>query len=330
MPLSIFNINKSLKKTRDASGWTNQELAEFYRISDIMRKSGLVVDMERGLSDEGEPWTVFLKPDSEDVIAHFARIDGEFLSISSVDNVIYKGNDVRSVVNQMLRLHPLMIPDQNKNGNVYLHPGVVLTAFVAAAFLLSSNDASAGDFESVDLTALHGGENVGNSKYLDEKNGASSTINRNSIIEDHTSSGQSLLLGAVILAYNTFGATNEVVSADATSLLEFSFEVNQLPSLIDAPEVIIKHDYGRGSSVEESEVYRATLLDFTNARMIQKKDKLGEGTNSDDVLGRLSLITENSLPLDPRPIVSEEMETEFNNFYLVTAENIILGPKGVK
>jgi hypothetical protein len=61
MSLSIFNINRALKKQRELSGWSNQELAEFYRISDIMRKSGLAVDMDKGLSDEGEPWAVFFE-----------------------------------------------------------------------------------------------------------------------------------------------------------------------------------------------------------------------------------------------------------------------------
>ena len=37
-------------KTR---GWTNQEIAEFYRVSDILSRSGLLIAVDQGLTDEG-------------------------------------------------------------------------------------------------------------------------------------------------------------------------------------------------------------------------------------------------------------------------------------
>ena len=141
--MSVALFHKNTDQPPKKRWWNNQELAEFYRVSDIMAHAGLKVESESGVSDEGEPWFVFVRADTEEVIAHFAKIDGVFIAVSSVTQDIYRGSDVRDLINQLLERHPLMTPPSN-NGRVVLHPRMVLVAFVAAAFVAASLAAVAG------------------------------------------------------------------------------------------------------------------------------------------------------------------------------------------
>ena len=141
-------------------GWRNQDLAEFYRIADIMAQAGLAVEADSGASDEDDPWFVFMRAQTGDVIAHFARIDGLFVAVSALTQEIFRGVDVRHVVDQMLKRHPLMIPQRPNGARLLLHPSVVLTAFVAAAFVIASDDAHAQTLDDV-LQSTFGGATAG-------------------------------------------------------------------------------------------------------------------------------------------------------------------------
>ena len=79
----------------------------------------------------------FIRPATGDVIAHFAKIDGEFIVVSSLNHEVYKGKNVRQIVDRMLASHPAVIP-QNQNGE----PPVTASnsgdlAFLAAAYILT-------------------------------------------------------------------------------------------------------------------------------------------------------------------------------------------------
>ena len=58
-----------------SSDWTRDEIAELYRIEHALVQSGLTVEIERGISDEGDPWFVFCRSDGE-VLIHLTRFDG--------------------------------------------------------------------------------------------------------------------------------------------------------------------------------------------------------------------------------------------------------------
>jgi hypothetical protein len=130
-------------------GWSNQEIAEFYRVVDVLRKAGLQVEVDSGETDEGDPWFVFLRPDTSEVVAHFARIGSEFIAVSGLNKDLYKGRDIRSVVSRMLQSHPVLLPQEEGAGRIYLHPSAALTAFVAAALLLSIDGAGAHSVKQV-------------------------------------------------------------------------------------------------------------------------------------------------------------------------------------
>lgn len=128
--------------------WTNQELAELYRVADVLVQAGLTVETDAGTTDEGDPWFVFHRPDTCDVVAHFARIDGQFIVCNVATGESFTGPDFRDIINHLLKTQPLLLPQakSGKGGSLFLHPSVVLTAFVAMAWMCAEgkNTAHAG------------------------------------------------------------------------------------------------------------------------------------------------------------------------------------------
>ena len=131
-------------RQRGPQPWTNDELAELYRVVDILARAGLKIETDIGMSDDGDPWLVFCRADTGDVIAHFARIDGQFVAASVAVDQTYRGGNFRQIVDQMVQSQPLMLPLPSRGTSLFLHPAIILTAFVATA-LAHSNKAMAGD-----------------------------------------------------------------------------------------------------------------------------------------------------------------------------------------
>tara|TARA_E500000318_G_scaffold88124_1_gene85255 strand:- start:19636 stop:21252 length:1617 start_codon:yes stop_codon:yes gene_type:complete len=222
--MSIVQFHWGSSREKQPQGWSTQEIAEFYRIADIMARAGLRVEIDQGETDEGEPWLVFVRPETDDVVAHFARIDGLFVSVSSLTQDIYRGRDVRSVINQMLERHPLMVPRSGDGGKLFMHPSVVLTAFVAAAFVMAIDEARAQTLEDVFTHALAPSDegepalsasdkSVSDAPRVDilgARMGASS--------EDNTGYNQAALLGAVMMAYSLM--SQEVEDLDLNNVWE--------------------------------------------------------------------------------------------------------------
>ncbi len=118
--------------------WSNQEIAEFYRVTELLSQAGLAVSLDSGVTDEGDPWQVFYREDTGDVIAHFARINGQFVVACPPTGDVQRGTNLRDMVASMMRSQPLFTATAGRSkGNVYLHPGMVLSAFVALAYMLA-------------------------------------------------------------------------------------------------------------------------------------------------------------------------------------------------
>ena len=124
--------------------WNTAELGELFRVAHVLRQSGMTVETDMGLSDEGDPWFVFYNTQTEDVIAHFARINGEILVHGLSVNGLVSGVDLTDVIR---RLKPVqaMETQQKSQGerSVVLHPFMLLVAFVAASFLATEESQAA-------------------------------------------------------------------------------------------------------------------------------------------------------------------------------------------
>ncbi|WP_407518505.1 hypothetical protein [Methylobacterium oryzisoli] len=121
--------------------WSQQELAEFYRVEAALLRAGMRITCEQGLSDEDDPWFVFCRPNG-DVIMHFARIDGSYVIASEALDQPMRGPDFRSLLNQIAAQYPtlLPIPRAEPGAKLVVHPAALLTAIIAAAALSLSPD----------------------------------------------------------------------------------------------------------------------------------------------------------------------------------------------
>src|SRR5262249_12565263 len=121
---------------QSSNDWTQQELAEFYRVESALLQNSLLVVTDRGLSDEGDPWFVFCLSENEEVIAHFARIDGYYFVVSSAFSGVARGRDFKLLVRELMEAHPLMLPGNRGCGQkIFLHPAASLAALLAASYL---------------------------------------------------------------------------------------------------------------------------------------------------------------------------------------------------
>ena len=66
-----------VQRVSDQPGWTNAELAELYRVQHALVQARIAVEVEHGVTDEGDPWFIFCRPSGE-VIVHATRYDGVY------------------------------------------------------------------------------------------------------------------------------------------------------------------------------------------------------------------------------------------------------------
>lgn len=122
--------------------WSPQDIAEFYRVELVLIQAGLRITSARGLSDEGDPWFVFCRAEDDEVIVHFARIDGSYVISSPAycNNAV--GRDFRSLVRGLIESHP-MLQLRPRGDNLFLHPSALLVVLVATALFKLSPAAAA-------------------------------------------------------------------------------------------------------------------------------------------------------------------------------------------
>lgn len=126
--------------------WSNQELAEFYRVEASLTRVGISVDTEQGLSDEGDPWFVFCRADTHEVIIHFARIDSLYVVASPAFGSCSRGRDFRTLIEGLIEQHPVVVPKDRSKGKLFIHPAALLVALVATCFFkVCQSDAVAGE-----------------------------------------------------------------------------------------------------------------------------------------------------------------------------------------
>jgi hypothetical protein len=129
--LSFFQ--RSPRYAPKPTDWTQQELAEFYRVESALIRAGIRVGTDRGMSDENEPWFIFYRSDDGEVVIHFARIDGEYIIAGPAYEEIARGFDFSTLVRNMVARHPL-IRRSESSSNLSIHPAALLVAVVGTAF----------------------------------------------------------------------------------------------------------------------------------------------------------------------------------------------------
>ena len=126
--------------------WSNQELADLFRVRQLLSGANVAVETDRGVTDEGDPWFVFCHGNGE-VFIHLCRINGMYLLDSP--NVLrpLRGADFSELIadftNQALPARgsedetERRVIRLERGGKVRLHPSAMLAALIWTLFLAS-------------------------------------------------------------------------------------------------------------------------------------------------------------------------------------------------
>jgi hypothetical protein len=128
--------------------WSNQELANVYRVKKLLDAAGVPNELERGISDEGDPWCIFCSLTGE-VFIHLSRIDGGYVLDSPNLRAPIFGTDFAELIQEFsagaLGTSPAAekgnrrVIKLHRNGKVFLHPSALLAALVWSIYLNSED-----------------------------------------------------------------------------------------------------------------------------------------------------------------------------------------------
>ncbi|RMF17305.1 MAG: hypothetical protein D6757_01425 [Alphaproteobacteria bacterium] len=130
--------------------WSNQELADLFRVKRLLDAAGVPCDIDRGLSDEGDPWFVFCDGDGE-VFIHLSRIDGLYVLDSPNIRKPLRGTDFNGLIADFTnRAVPRTSADQRetverrvirleRGGKLFLHPSMLLAALIWTLYVASDD-----------------------------------------------------------------------------------------------------------------------------------------------------------------------------------------------
>jgi len=132
----IFRLRK---KNAPQGDWTQDERAQFYRVGATLNRAGLAIETESGVSDEGDPWFVFCRAASDDVIVHFARCDGVYV-IAAPGQAVVRGEDFILLIEALIaRYAPFVDLAKTDSKVVILHPSALLFALVVTCLFNAEN-----------------------------------------------------------------------------------------------------------------------------------------------------------------------------------------------
>ncbi len=226
MSIAFFKTKKVDLKDEKRQ-WNNQEIADFYRAVDILKRAGLDVEVDSGMTDEGEPWFVFVRSLDGEVLAHFAQIDGQFVAVSSLNHEVYKGSDIRQIVDQMLDKHPLVVPKDRNSGKLYLHPTAAVTAFLAAAFLLNVDGVKPTSVEEILVAVSTKGSSVLTDSAISAQASGKGDIAKWGQLDAASSNYNVVILGAALIAHELGSSKIADETATALGIAEIaSFDTN--------------------------------------------------------------------------------------------------------
>lgn len=116
--------------------WTNQELAEFYRVKKFFSLYKIFIVTDAGLSDEGDPWFVYCNQQG-DVFAHFCKINGKYLLDSPKLSKVITALSLREIVDNFCadEFEKNKKIEELKNNVVVLHPAIQFTSLVLALYV---------------------------------------------------------------------------------------------------------------------------------------------------------------------------------------------------
>lgn len=120
-----------------ARDWSTQEIADFYRAHRLLAENGAGIGIDRGLTDEGEPWMAFFDTVSHDVFLHIARIDDYCHLVCDTFGLKLSAADIPSLIAQFEHaVRDELSIRSSRSKNVVVHPAARIIMSISAVFLL--------------------------------------------------------------------------------------------------------------------------------------------------------------------------------------------------
>ena len=124
-------------------------MASFMRAKRLLSMAGVSLETDRGMTDEGDPWLVFLDHDGE-VFAHFARINEIYILDSTAQHEVVEAFSLEDLVSAFSRKRAIVRHDTDSKATVIaltgvqrakvrVHPGAALAALIWTVYV-SSDD----------------------------------------------------------------------------------------------------------------------------------------------------------------------------------------------
>jgi hypothetical protein len=141
-------IYQSLERARahENTNWSNQELASIYRVKCLLDAARVPCSVERGQSDEGDPWCVYCTPGGE-VFIHLCRISGTYILDSPNLSKPISGANFTQLIERFSNgalqktresnLQKYRVVKLSRGDNVFLHPATMLAALIWSIYVES-------------------------------------------------------------------------------------------------------------------------------------------------------------------------------------------------
>ena len=134
--LHFRNYRKAAPAAIEA-GWSQSDMAEFYRAHKLLNDHGILIGLDQGITDENEPWLVFYDHETHDVFLHIARIDGTCILICEHLSIKITEKTIGPLIRQFeYTVRNLLDSRSKQSSNVITHPAARIITTVAAVFLL--------------------------------------------------------------------------------------------------------------------------------------------------------------------------------------------------
>ncbi len=224
MKIALFRSKKSAPK-HGQRYWDNQDIADFYRAVDILKRAGLDIEVDSGVTDEGEPWFVFVRSEDGEVLAHFAQIDGRFVAVSSMKHEVYKGSCIREIVDKMLDRNPLVLPKQTGRATFSLHPTAAITAFLAAAFVLNIDGIKLSNVKEILVTLASKDPSAVTEAAVLLQNSSKGELNKWGWGDTTSMSFNFVVLGAALIAHEFTLTDSDGEDPDQVGLRTLDFDL---------------------------------------------------------------------------------------------------------
>jgi hypothetical protein len=312
MSVTLFKPRSTRNAPVKNKYWDNQDLADFYRAIDILKQAGLDLDSDAGLTDEGDPWFVFMRPESGDVVAHFARIDGFFVAVSSVSQQVYKGKNIRQIVDQLLTSHPILLPQNKNSGRLLLHPASAISAFLAAAFILTIDDVKAKDIGQVLFNVAQDKISDGDADLMGLNDGQRSEALKGMFSELNFSNYNVAILGAALIA-------DEIYQTDAELSLRQEVVANSITFARgkDRPDVDVSDSaaiYGEYTQSGLEERDAAIIIENSEIVLGGEEQEIGTKAEASDTFREESMASPVASEINPgeTAVFSDEYQISFS------------------